>query len=73
MIGDTGCGKTSLLRAILRDMIYVDRKHIDASGEEEKEQKYFDELQKTITDEKIKEAPIKQVGTVSYVEKETWF
>jgi len=44
VIGDTGCGKTSLLRAILRDMIYVDRKHIDASGEEEKEQKYFDEL-----------------------------
>ena len=68
MIGETGCGKTSLLRAILRDMIYVDRKHIDASGEEEKEQKYFEELQKTITDEKIKEAPIKQVGTVSYVE-----
>ena len=68
MIGETGCGKTSLLRAILREMIYVDRKHIDASGEEEKEQKYFDELQKTITDEKIKEAPIKQVGTVSYVE-----
>ena len=54
-------------------MIYVDRKHIDASGEEEKEQQYFDELQKTITDEKIKEAPIKQLGTVSYVEKETWF
>ncbi len=68
MIGDTGCGKTSLLRAILRDMIYVDRKHIDASGEEEKEQKYFDEIQKTITDEKIKESPIKQQGTVSYVE-----
>ena len=53
-------------------MIYVDRKHIDASGEEEKEQQYFDELQKTITDEKIKEAPIKQVGTVSYVEQEAW-
>ena len=68
MIGDVGSGKTSLLRAILREMIYIDRKHIDASGEEEKEQKYFDELQKTITDEKIKEAPIKQVGTVSYVE-----
>ncbi len=68
MIGEVGSGKTSLLRAILREMIYVDRKHIDASGEEEKEQKYFDELQKTITDEKIKEAPIKQVGTVSYVE-----
>ena len=68
MIGDVGSGKTSLLRAILREMIYIDRKHIDASGEEEKEQKYFDELQKTITDEKIKEAPIKQLGTVSYVE-----
>ena len=68
MIGEVGSGKTSLLRAILREMIYVDRKHIDASGEEEKEQKYFEELQKTITDEKIKEAPIKQVGTVSYVE-----
>jgi ABC-type molybdenum transport system ATPase subunit/photorepair protein PhrA len=68
VIGEVGSGKTSLLRAILREMIYVDRKHIDASGEEEKEQKYFDELQKTITDEKIKEAPIKQVGTVSYVE-----
>ena len=53
-------------------MIYVDRKHIDASGEEEKEQKYFEELQKTITDEKIKEAPIKQVGTVSYVEQKAW-
>ena len=54
-------------------MIYVDRKHIDASGEEEQKQKYFDELQKKITEENIKEAPIKQLGTVSYVEKETWF
>ena len=53
-------------------MIYVDRKHIDASGEEEKEQQYFDELQKTITDEKIKESPIKQQGTVSYVEQKAW-
>ena len=68
MIGEVGSGKTSLLRAILREMIYVDRKHIDASGEVEKEQKYFDELQKTITGEKIKEAPIKLLGTVSYVE-----
>ena len=53
-------------------MIYVDRKHIDASGEEEQKQKYFDELQKTITDEKIKDAPIKQLGTVSYVEQKAW-
>jgi len=68
VIGDVGCGKTSLLRAILREMIYVDRKHIDASGEEEREQKYFDELQKTITSEVIKDAPIKQQGTLSYVE-----
>jgi hypothetical protein len=68
VIGDVGSGKTSLLRSILREMIYVDRKHIDASGEVEKEQKYFDELQKTITGEKIKEAPIKLLGTVSYVE-----
>ena len=44
MIGDVGCGKTSLLRAILREMIYVDRKYIDASGHKEQEQKYFDEL-----------------------------
>jgi len=72
VIGDVGSGKTSLLRAILREMIYVDRKHIDASGEEEKEQKYFDELQKTITDEKINKAPIKQLGTVSYVEQKPW-
>jgi len=49
-------------------MIYVDRKHIYASGEEEREQKYFDELQKTITSEVIKDAPIKQQGTLSYVE-----
>jgi ABC-type molybdenum transport system ATPase subunit/photorepair protein PhrA len=68
VIGEVGSGKTSLLRAILREMIYVDRKHIDASGEKEKDQKYFDELQKTITEEKIKEAPISQLGTVSYVE-----
>ena len=53
-------------------MIYVDRKHIDASGEEEREQKYFDELQKTITSEVIKDAPIKQQGTLSYVEQKAW-
>ncbi len=63
-----GSGKTSLLRAILREMIYVDRKHIDASGEEEREQKYFDELQRIITSEVIMEAPIKRLGTLSYVE-----
>ena len=53
-------------------MIYVDRKHIDASGEEEQKQKYFDELQKKITEENIKEAPIKQLGTASYVEQKAW-
>ncbi len=51
MIGDVGSGKTSLLRAILGEMIYIDPKHIANLGEDERDQKYYDELQKTISNE----------------------
>ncbi len=44
MIGDVGSGKTSLLRAILGELVYIDPKHIANSGEDERDQKYYDEL-----------------------------
>ena len=68
MIGDVGSGKTSLLRAILGELIYIDPKHIASSGEDERDQKYYDELQKTLSNEEITESPIKKQGSVSYVE-----
>jgi ABC-type molybdenum transport system ATPase subunit/photorepair protein PhrA len=68
VIGDVGSGKTSLLRAILGEMIYIDPKHIANLGEDERDQKYYDELQKTISNEKIAESPIKKQSRISYVE-----
>jgi len=49
-------------------MIYIDPKHIANLGEDERDQKYYDELQKTISNEKIAESPIKKQSRISYVE-----
>ena len=59
-----GSGKSSLLSAINREMIYVDPKYLDAS--------ISPQTTKQITTEKIREAPIELSGSISYVEQKIW-
>ena len=59
-----GSGKSSLLSAINREMIYVDPKFLDAS--------ISPQTIEQITTEKIREAPIELSGSISYVEQKIW-
>jgi ABC-type cobalamin/Fe3+-siderophores transport system ATPase subunit len=55
IVGDVGCGKTSLLQALNGEMIYINEKFISS---EKQKQQYFDKLLKTISCEEIVDSPI---------------
>ena len=62
VIGDVGCGKSSLLSAINGNMVYLPR------IEPNLDQKSLNSLML----EPITEAPIKISGSVAYVEQQPW-
>ncbi len=71
MIGDVGSGKSSLLSAIIGDMIYLPRKEIDVFGGESvmKKKADFDVLKKRLLSPEFEfTSPIKVDGSLSYVE-----
>mmetsp|Transcript_20481 Transcript_20481/g.27669 ORF Transcript_20481/g.27669 Transcript_20481/m.27669 type:complete len:155 (-) Transcript_20481:621-1085(-) len=76
IIGDVGSGKSSLLQAIIGDLIYVPQSEIDEFGglEHEATQEELDTLRKRLLtpDFKVSNKPIKIRGSVSYVEQGSW-
>lgn len=71
MIGDVGSGKSSLLSAIIGDMIYLPRKEIDVFGGETimKKKDDFDILRKRLLAPEFEfQSPVKVDGSLSYVE-----
>ena len=71
MIGDVGSGKSSLLSAIIGDMIYLPRKEIEVFGGESvmKKKADFDVLKKRLLSPEFEfTSPVKVDGSLSYVE-----
>lgn len=72
IIGDIGSGKSSLLQAIVGDLIYVPQPEIDNFGglDREATQEEFNDLKKRLLSDQfeVKRKPVKVKGTVSYVE-----
>ena len=60
VIGEVGCGKSSLLKAINSEMLFVDKKFIDQDCSEE--------LFIKIANTEILDAPVKIGGSLAYVE-----
>ena len=77
IIGETGCGKTSLLLSMLGDLLYIPQSEIDIVG---------GDMERMLTKEELKamthsvqhldidpeDAPIKLEGSLSYVEQQAW-
>jgi ABC-type bacteriocin/lantibiotic exporter with double-glycine peptidase domain len=76
IIGDVGSGKSSLLQAIIGDLIYIPQNEIDAFGglDHVAPQEDFDALKDRLVggDFECAKKPIKVRGTVSYVEQGSW-
>ena len=76
VIGDVGSGKSSLLSALIGDMIYVPDEEIEAFGglEKEAKPKAFSKLKKRVLGPNftVDEKPITINGRVSYVEQVSW-
>ena len=78
VIGDTGAGKSSLMNAILGDMIYVPEADIAAFGglDKEGDKESFELLKKKVlgSDFTIADAdkPVRFNGTLSFVEQKSW-
>lgn len=75
VIGDVGSGKSSLLSAIIGDMIYLPRKEIDVFGGESvmKKKADFDVLKKRLLSPEFEfTSPVKVDGSLSYVEQQAW-
>lgn len=71
VIGDVGSGKTSLLQAIIGDLIYLPQAEIDTYGGSDKfgKKKDYDDLKKRLLSKELKfEAPVKVDGSIAYVE-----
>ena len=76
IIGDVGSGKSSLLQAIIGDLIYIPQSEIDEFGDLEYEAttEEIETLKKRVLapDYKVENKPIKIKGSVSYVEQGSW-
>ena len=72
IIGDIGSGKSSLLQAIIGDMIYIPQSEIDEFGgvNYDASLEELDGLRSRLLspDFKVSEKPINIKGTISYVE-----
>ena len=71
VIGDVGSGKSSLLSAIIGDMIYLPRKEIDVFGGEQTLGKRadYETLRKRLLSPEFEFGPpVKVDGSLSYVE-----
>ena len=76
IIGDVGSGKSSLLQALIGDLIYLPQEAIDEFGgiNHEATSEEFDVLKQKLLgpDFKVREKPIKIKGSVSFVEQGSW-
>ena len=76
VIGDVGSGKSSLLHAIIGDMIHVPESDIEQFGglDMEVDQDTFKELSKKVLEPSftVETRPIKINGGISYVEQVSW-
>jgi len=72
VIGDVGSGKSSLLNAIIGDMIYLPQNEVDVFGGYEKlaTVEEYETFNKRLLSPELKINPVIRVdGTVSYVEQ----
>lgn len=75
VIGDVGSGKSSLLNAIIGDMIYLPQNEIDVFGGLEKlaTVEDYETFNKRLLSPDLKLNPVVRVdGTVAYVEQQAW-
>ena len=77
IIGETGCGKTSLLLSMLGDLLYIPQSEIDIVGGDIERNLTAEELKAmtySVNNLNIeeKDAPIKLSGNLSYVEQQAW-
>ena len=66
------CGKSSLLQAIIGDMIHLSTKNLQKLKECETDALKLRELTQEICKTKIKDSPIGLNGNVCYVEQQAW-
>jgi ABC-type transport system involved in cytochrome bd biosynthesis fused ATPase/permease subunit len=64
IIGDVGCGKSSLLQALLGEMIFVSPSYFHKPLSKDTIQSIFHT--------RLVEAPIRVAGSVAYVEQQPW-
>ena len=78
IIGDVGAGKTSLLKSIVGDLVYISNDEIESQGGEQAllEEKKIDEWKKKLLNSEYMadstERPITICGKLSFVEQNPW-
>jgi ABC-type phosphate/phosphonate transport system ATPase subunit len=75
VIGDVGAGKSSLLHAMIGDMIYLPPKEVEKFGGLEKlaSQEEFDEFTKHLLSKELDFQPVVRTdGSLAYVEQQAW-
>lgn len=72
IIGDVGCGKSSLLSSIIGDMIYLPPDYVSKVIESSLTIEELKLISSQLAKEKLKESPIKLGGRLCYVEQQAW-
>ena len=68
IIGDVGCGKSSLLSSIIGDMLYLPPDYVNKVTESSLSIEELKLVSSQLAKEKLQESPIKLSGRLCYVE-----
>ena len=72
VIGDVGSGKSSLLNAIIGDLLYLDNEFVEMNKDLDINDKIVSMAVKSYSNKKLTNAPIVLAESVAYVQQNPW-